>query len=168
MDPIWQQVIAISYYFAVYNAIWRGHAPVVVHMISALDTIVTSANIDWLRPRLTEVKIAAALTLAAAKVSNGKEIAKRFDVSNVLAGLEELDNDFSIVGGTTVKPRSMGVMPIDVAEAQSMSTVSGITIKRGSFVLEDQHSTMAWEEALMWFELTPFSPLPSHRRFMAY
>jgi hypothetical protein len=64
-----------------------------------------------------------------------------------------------------VKPSSMGIFPANVAEANLLLLVSGETITHGVFMLEDGQSMVSWDGALMWFEFTPFSPLPSHAIF---
>jgi WD40 repeat protein len=165
VDPIWKQVVALSYYFALYNAMWRRYAPIVESLVSAFETVVKEADIDWLRPRIPEVKLAAVLTVAAWKLEEGKELAQRF---NVMVEFEGLADSFAVDGGSTVKPRSMGVVPVDLSQVDLRSAVSGTTIIGGAFVLEDEKSTIAWEEALMWFSLTPFSPLPTHAKLMAF
>jgi hypothetical protein len=165
VDPIWKQVIALSYYFASYNAMWRRFAPIVGSLVSALEMIVGEADIDWLRPRIPEVKLAAVLTVASWNIGNGKELAEKL---NVICELDGFDESLRVDGGSTVKPRSMGVVPVDLSQVDPQSTVSGTTIVNGAFVLEDEKSTIAWEEALMWFSLTPFSPLASHAKLVAF
>jgi hypothetical protein len=167
-DPIWKQVIALSYYFAVYNAMWRRYAAILPRLIAALEAIIAEARIEWLEPRLAEAKVAAALGVAAAKAADGRALAERWGMAEQLPELRELRGDAVADGGSTVKSRATGVTPVDLAASGIMwGTPSGVDTRNG-FMLEDEKTTMPWDEALMWFEVTPFSPLWTHQKLMVY
>jgi hypothetical protein len=167
-DPVWQQIIALSLYFAVYNAMWRRYSPVVETMTSAFKDIVSKENIDWLSPRVEELKAVAALTVAARKVTDGIALAGRLGAQAIVASLQGLPPDSVADGGSTVTPRSNGVVSVDLGEPEVIWGVSNLGDKKKPFRLEDQKTTMGLDEALMWFDVTPFSPLPTHKKHVAY
>jgi hypothetical protein len=88
-------------------------------------------------------------------------------VADALSGLGGLPDDGCADGGSTVKSRATGVVPVNLAEGIIWGTPGGVDAKKG-FVLEDEQTAMSWDEALMWFKITPFSPLSTHQKLMAY
>ena len=70
-------------------------------------------------------------------------------------------------GGATIKALRANLPIIDIAKNIS-SICSGKMIKDTIFILVDGSSAMSLDEALMWFEVCPFSPLPTHRQFSPY
>jgi hypothetical protein len=73
-----------------------------------------------------------------------------------------------VAGGSVVKSHGSGGVPIDMDAAVFVSICTWNRICGNSFCLEDGSSMMAEDEALMWFEVTPFSPLTSHHRICPF
>jgi hypothetical protein len=67
-DPVWKQIIALSYHFAAYNLMWRGYATTVEKLVSVLGTMATETEIDCLTAWLIEVKTTRTLILETTKV----------------------------------------------------------------------------------------------------
>lgn len=168
-DPIWNEAIALCFYFAVYQAMWRGYDSIIERLVASTEAIITKCNFEYLKPKIPEMKIAAALALAKYNSSFG--IAYINDVSgnnNAFEGIKKLDADQSFDGGSTVHALGTGNLPINVESDPIVSICSGLKIDGNIFFLEDGKSAMSMEEALMWFEVTPFSPLDTHERLFPY
>lgn len=168
-DNAYYDLVAISYYFAAYKAMWRGYGLIIEYLVKSFEKVVTEKNLAWLSPRVSELKLVCALTLAAGSGKAGKAYASSIGGAfETVKGIQALADDVSVNGGSTVKMRDIGVVPVEISEVKFTSICSGTTIKGGAFFLEDQKSAMSADEAQMWFEVTPFSPLETHTQLMPY
>lgn len=172
-DPalIWTNVVAVSFYFGVYKAMWRGYFAIIESLGKAFEDIVVEHGIEWLKQRIPEVRIAVALTLA----KHQKEDAVKYITglgqdadTRVFRSIRELPDDYSCDGGSTVRAQGNGCTQVELSSEKYTSFCSGKVIAGNLFFLEDRRTTMDREEALMWFDVTPFSPLRTHQRLTVY
>ncbi|OHT15812.1 hypothetical protein TRFO_13835 [Tritrichomonas foetus] len=170
-EPIWKEVIALCFYFSVYEAMWRGYDSIIERLVASTEELISENNFEYMKPRIKEMKIAAALALARFNSSFGKayvEANKNIGACETFDGINKLNDNFTIDGGSTVHVLGTGNLPIDLAAPPVMSVCSGLRIDGNIFYLEDGQSAMSQEEAMMWFEVNPFSPLKTHQRLFPY
>ena len=168
-DNSWYELIACSYYLAAYKAMWRGYSLIIEYLVSCFEKIVSEKGITWLAPRVSELKLVCALTLAKNDSKAGKAYASsNCSSSQAGQGIQSLADNISVDGGSTVKMRDIGVVPVEINELKFSSVCSGKTIRGSTFFLEDPKYVMGGDEAQMWFEVTPFSPLETHEQMMTY
>ena len=168
-EPIWNEVVTLCFYFGVYEALWRGYDSIIERLVASTVEMINNHNIDYLKPKINEMKIAAALALAKFKASIGKAYIEtcKFE-SEALNGIKLLQDDVSVDGGSTVVGLGTGNLPVHLSSNPIISVCSGLKIDGNVFYLEDGESAMSAEEALMWFEVNPFSPLKTHERLFPY
>ena len=168
-DNSWYELIACSYYLAAYKAMWRGYGLIIEYLVSCFEKIVSEKGITWLAPRVSELKLVCALTLAKNDSKAGKAYASSHcGGSQAGQGIQSLADNTAVDGGSTVKMRDIGVVPVEINELKFTSVCSGKTIRGSTFFLEDPKYVMGGDEAQMWFEVTPFSPLETHEQMMTY
>lgn len=169
-DTYFVEVMAIVNYFAIYEAMWKGYDSIIEKLVVVTEEIINQENIDWLKPRIKEMKIAASLALAKETVRVGKAYIDTVKsiTCKTFEGIQSLDDDVSVDGGCTVHGLGSGIIPFDIGIGIKKSICSGLRIHGNYFVLEDKKSMMTLDEALMWFEVTPYSPLPTAQRMFPY
>jgi hypothetical protein len=139
-------------------------------LVECCEELVNKDGIAWLKPRIHEIRIAAALALSRKDVSFGKAYGKS-DVkgqSEAIQGLNNLNDGIGWSGGSTVKTRGTGVIPIDVGCTIHKSFCTGKTVSGNICLLEDGKTVMSSEEGVMWHNVTPFSPLETHGVMSVY
>lgn len=168
-EPIWNEVVALCFYFGVYEAMWRGYDSIIERLVASTEEVINEFNFDYLKPKITEMKIAAALSLSKFKASVGKAYIEtcKFE-SEAFNGIKQLADNVTVDGGSTVAGLGTGNLPIHLSSNPIISVCSGLKIEGNVFYLEDGESAMSEEEALMWFEVNPFSPLKTHERLFPY
>jgi hypothetical protein len=169
-DKLARELVAVSFYFATFRAMWRGYWPIIKSLVDAAVALIKDNNIEWLSGRIAELKLATAVTLARGSIAAAKAyVATVGDaVQGAYKAIADLPADFTADGGSTVVPRGCGVIPTDITVPPRVSLCSGVSIIGDPFVLDDDEQAMSKQEALMWFEVTPFSPLPTHKRFVPF
>jgi hypothetical protein len=135
------EVVAVSFYLAVYRAMWRGYHQIVAGLTATANSLIALKNITWLAAKSSEMSLASSLTVSSAFCSNG---------------------------GSTIVPISSPGRLISIDAPALISYCSGVLITGEPFILEDGRTAFTRQEALMWFEVTPFSPLPSHVRLFPF
>ncbi|KAK8876408.1 hypothetical protein M9Y10_006614 [Tritrichomonas musculus] len=168
-EPIWNEVVALCFYFGVYEAMWRGYDSIIEKLVVSTEQIINKFNFEYLKPKIKEMKCAAALSLAQYKASVGKAYINENNFeSEIYDGIKALNDNVSVDGGSTVKSLGTGKLPIHLSSDPIVSVCSGLKIDGNIFYLEDGQSAMSAEEALMWFEVNPFSPLETHERLFPF
>jgi hypothetical protein len=145
---------------------WKGYWQIVAKLAEAAKAIITERKLDWMIARIDEIKTAAAFTLARGSIAMAKEYVKGSGVEGPCRIIAELSDDLVIDGGCTIIPRGSGVVPREIGVATRKSYCSGERILGDFHFLEDGKSAMTRQEALMWFDVTPFSPLSTHKRYV--
>jgi hypothetical protein len=115
-----------------------------------------------------ELKAVAALTVAAQNVTDGIGFGKRLGTMLIVATLRQLPADLCFDGGSTVKQRSTGVVSVDLRASEVIWGISTVWDKKKLFRLEYEETSMGLDEVIMWFDVTPFSPLAMHMKHIAY
>jgi hypothetical protein len=145
---------------------WKGYWPIVAKLAEVAKALIIERKLDWLIPRLDESRTAAAFTLVRGSVAMAKEFTKGSGTEGISKLIADLPDDFAIDGGCTIIPRESGVVPREIGVATRMSYCSSERILGDLHFLEDGKTTITRQEALMWFDVTPFSPLPTHKRYV--
>jgi WD40 repeat protein len=162
-------VVALSYYLGVYQALWRGYDSIIEKLVESCERIIIQDGIEWLKPKLREMKIVACLTLSKRDVAYGKYYSRNvLGQSQAMEGLQKLPDGPGWEGGSTVQTRGTGVVPIDVGCTLYTSFCSGKEVHGNICLLEDGKTAMSSEEAVMWHDVTPFSPLETHGTMVVY
>ncbi|OHT12484.1 hypothetical protein TRFO_17637 [Tritrichomonas foetus] len=164
-NEVSDEIAALSHFFGVYEAMWRGYGQIIPSLITAVEKL----GISWINEKLTELKIAAAL--ATAKDNNAKA-QKYIDSlsginSDAFEGIKQLEK-ITVDGGSTVKAHGSGIIPNDMGASVGYSFFTKKRIDGNVFYFEDDSTAVSEDEALMWYEVSPFSPLASHKRFNPY
>jgi len=161
---IWNDVVAICHYFGIYEALWRGYGAIVSAMLEAFITVIDVNKIEWLKPRVAEMQIAATIALFRYNPADSASFSEKLPIKDSpdITSLKRIKYTQPLSGGSTVKSLGSGLVPIDLESKRCVSICSGKRIEGNVFYLEDRKTTMSYDEALMWFEVNPFSPLPSH------
>jgi hypothetical protein len=136
--------VAVCHVCGLYMALWRGYGGISALLIRALKKL----NIAWLQPKMNELTVVAGM-IRKEEVSTGK-------------------GKMVHAGGSTVRSHGSGIVPIDMHAVMRVSICNGEKICGNAFCLEDGKSMMSEDEALMWFEVTPYSPLESHGRLCPF
>jgi hypothetical protein len=158
------EFVAICHLCGVYRAMWRGYHQIVRQLLQSLR----DCEVEWLGSQIEMLEIAVALTLAksnpvVARVYVGSlehRLCEAFD------GIADIAD--AVDGGALVKGMGSGVIPIDMESTYRMSICSGERIYGNVFMLEDEVTAISTDEALMWFEVTPYSPLKTHHKLCPY
>ena len=170
-EPIWNEVIALCFYFSVYDAMWRGYDSIIERLVASTEEIINEFNFEYLKPRINEMKLVASLALARYNSTTARayiDANKSISQTETVKGILNLPKNLSVDGGCTVHALGTGNLPIDLASSPVVSVCTGYRIDGNIFYLEDGISAMSTEEALMWFEVNPFSPLKTHERLFPY
>ena len=157
-EPI-PEIVAVSYICGIYTAMWMGYHTIIKRMVDDVTSIAES--VDWLQPRLREIQICNALTLAAKS-----HVIPSDNFCEATAALQAYTA--GVDGGSTVKSNGTNIVPVDIDAVTRISYCTNTRIEGNYFILEDGKSAISDDEALMWFEVTPFSPLPTHHRLSPY
>ena len=164
-ENVSDELAAISHYFGAYEAMWKGYDDIVERLIVAVQEL----KVDWLNDKINELQIVAALTLSKNSVNIGQKYIQTLGSSakNVEAfdGIMKLDPKLKVNGGATVKCHGSGIIPNDMESIIKTSICTGNRITGNVYYFEDENSTVSEDESIMWYEVSPFSPLKTHKRF---
>ncbi|EAY08205.1 hypothetical protein TVAG_308110 [Trichomonas vaginalis G3] len=150
-------IIALSYYKAIYKALWLGFIVIIPGLIQCFLEEVNDSNLEFLKCRVEEVGRISSLCT------------RRVTSTNIrLRNIKQVHSKEPITfdGGRTVNAYSGGFPNID-AEMDLVS-IFNTRPTESFFFLEDKTSFMLKTEALKWFSVTPFSPVRSHQRFYPF
>lgn len=150
------EAVAISHFFAIYEAMWKGYSLIAEGLYKSFEAAVKLVNIDWLSERLHDAQVATAFSICQESPYKANKFLKEKNIHII-----EFDEKTKSTGGITVKALSSNVVPIDLDTKPQYSYISGKHVSGNFFFLEDKTSKISIEEAIMWFEVTPFSPLPT-------
>lgn len=159
-----KEVVAVCHYFGAYEAMWKGYDSIIERLIYSIKQL----DVDWMSSKIEELNIAAALTLAKVDPKTAVSFIEMIQPqkSKAFEGLSSLTQ--GVDGGCTVNALGSGVIPIDMDSQIRTSACTNQQIKGNYFVLEDGKTAISYDEALMWFEVTPFSLLETHERLFPY
>jgi WD40 repeat protein len=162
-NPI-PQFVAVSLVCGIYRAMWRGYHQIVKSLLQKL----LECQIEWVSREVKTLQIAVALGLAQHNPEAGRAYASKLEnrdceAFKALQGVTE-----GVDGGSRVRAQIAGINPVNPDCAQRVSICSGAGFDGNAFILEDGTTAVSADEALMWFEVTPFSPLKTHRRLCPY
>lgn len=157
------EIAALSHFFGVYEAMWRGYYQIISRMIKSIEEL----EISWINDHLNQLYICYALSLTQNNC-NIDEIVEMIPETAALIGIKNLDTGQVFNGGSTVRSHGSGVVPNDLGSVVQYSLCSGKKIMGNVFYFEDGESTVSQDEALMWYEVSPFSPLKTHKRFSPF
>lgn len=160
-EPI-PEIVAVSYICGVYSAMWRGYTTIIERMASEVESIASEHT--WLQPRINELKLSTALAYA----KSSPDLAQKYVTKSQLSSTAITSIPTGVTGGSTVRSNGANTVPVDIDAISRTSYCTGALIEGNYFLLEDGKTTLSDDEALMWFEVTPFSPLPTHRRLCPY
>ena len=145
--------IALSFYVAIYKALWLGFTKIIPELGKCLCELINTHNFDALKSRVDEIAIVTNMCTMKKSTSSIRLRNK----TSVKGRILKFD------GGRTVASLSSSVKTIDVSK-ESIS-ICHTRDTSSIFVLEDGQSYFSTNEALMWFSITPFSPLPTHKKY---
>ena len=130
-DQRFLSIVVFSLYFAIYEAVYRGYKRIIYKMQDKLSNIVKNNNFDWGVKYVDETR---------------KLINLIGELSNVTSINDSQARIYS-AGFNFLNPQPLGTPFVP-------------TLMYGNlFILEDGKTKLTMEEALMWFGLTPFSPV---------
>jgi hypothetical protein len=163
-DAIRPDVIALSFYFGLYLALWKGYGEIMEGLVRATEEAIT--DLEWFHPRGWEIRVIGGIGVARMGAGKAKAYFHRQGLE--AEWLEQLADDDRVDGGVIVQPAVAKVVPIPISGEVPVSYCSGRMLGEPPFVLEDGETCMSLREALMWFDVTPFSPLKTHQRLSVY
>jgi hypothetical protein len=163
-DEIRREVIALSYYFGLYSALWKGYTEIIAGLTLAAEEAI--AEIDWMIEKGWEIRVIGGIGIAKAGVAQSRLYFK----SRALHAewIDQLDDQDQVSGGVVVQPAVPKVIPVRIEANPVVSYCSGPLVGESVFLLEDGETAMSSREALMWFDVTPFSPLKTHQMLSVY
>ena len=167
----WLVAVGLCHYFGLYYAFWHGYGMVAPALFWAFKQIAEATNEEWLLKRIEEASICAGVILSKSNLEKTKEFMNAYnlvDNQEVNAALNVRTNSQNVDGGCTVKSSDPGVNPTDLDFEPMISLCSNELVTGSPFILEDLKSRMTYDEALMFFESSPFSPLRTSRYTIPY
>lgn len=147
-------VAALSFYKAIYKALWLGYIVIIPVLIQSFIECVNTDNIEFLKNRVEEVSHVSSLCSRKASTTNIRLRGARQPLSKKPVKFD---------GGRTVAAFSGGFPNIDAN--YEITSIFNTRPTESVFVLEDRATFMLKSEALKWFSVTPFSPLKTHQRY---
>jgi hypothetical protein len=167
----WLKAVAICHYFGIYYAFWHGYGIVAPTIFYAYKAIVDSTDEEFLKKHVADAEFVTVLAL----IQYNKEKAEEFMQKNGIetndmfqAAFDVKKNASKIDGGSTVVTASSGMSPVDIDFDPLYSVCSGEIITGNPFIFEDTKTRMTLDEAFMYFESTPFSPLETSKYIVPF
>ena len=145
--------VAVSFYVALYKAFWLGFTAIIPELAKRLCELININNFESFKTRIDEIGFITNLC-SNKKSSNSIRLRNKHQTKR---------RHLSFEGGRTVSSLSSSVKTIDVS-SESISLCHTREMC-GMFYLEDGTTYLSMNEALMWFNVTPFSPLTTHAKF---
>ena len=165
----WIEAVAICHYFGVYHAMWKGYWQVIRTVADAFQKCAELSEDEWLTSKIQEVQIVVALCLAKSNQNEASKYAQSKQLEEIDAVKKAINyKGKKVDGGITIMSMNPGSVPIDIEVNLTKSICSNLPPSGNVFYLEDGVSIMSSDEALMYFEVTPFSPLPTCKSFIPY
>jgi WD40 repeat protein len=162
-NPI-PEFVAVCLVCGIYRAMWRGYHQIIRALLAKL----LECQVKWVCQEVKKLEVAVTLTLAQTDPGVARTYASALENRESEAFKALADITEGVDGGSLVRAQIAGINPVNPDSAQRVSICSGCGFEGNAFILEDGVTAISGDEALMWFEVTPFSPLKTHRRLCPY
>jgi hypothetical protein len=126
----------------------------------------TMMDVEWMQVRAKEIRMIGGIGVAKIGAGKAKACFKKWELE--AAWLDQLADEDRVDGGVIIQPSVSKVVPLQIEVKTQISYFCRPLVGESVFVLEDGVTFMSLREALMWFDVTPFSPLKTHQRLSVY
>lgn len=163
--PVFNEVVSISFYIAIYRAFWKGFYQILSLLYDRFEFLVRNGQFAYLIERIPEVHKVLCYGLAQKNLEAGRDFAQTRQISN-LTYLESFQENVEIESAVIMKSSSTFNQILLFLSAGDPSICESKTeLNEAPSVTDPCIST---DEALMWFDVTPFSPFTPYPRLFPF